>query len=165
MCEATEAQEAALAFDAVDGRVPFDRLAHTEDGAHDERVEVVPDVAFPARHRHDVGPHVGAAVGLRDSEGWHPRGGPASWRGKLASLLPQNLIRGEPPSGTRNSNNCDAASLSLLSAATGVRRERAALSSGCKPTRQPLQPEATGAAMEATKWLEHESAWRASGNP
>ena len=27
-------------------------------------------------------------------------------------------------------------------AAYGVRREKAALSSGCKPTRQPLQPEA-----------------------
>jgi hypothetical protein len=31
--------------------------------------------------------------------------------------------------------------------ATGVRREKAALSSGCNP-RQPLQPEATGAVME-----------------
>ena len=35
----------------------------------------------------------------------------------------------------------------------GVRRDKAALSSGCKSTRQPLQPEATGAAMEVTKWL------------
>ena len=33
----------------------------------------------------------------------------------------------------------------------GVRREKAALSSGASPTRQPLQPEATGAAMEVTK--------------
>jgi len=32
----------------------------------------------------------------------------------------------------------------------GVRREKAALSSGC---RQPLQPEATGAVMKVTKWL------------
>jgi hypothetical protein len=36
--------------------------------------------------------------------------------------------------------------------ALGVRRDKAALSSGCKPTRQPLQPEAIGAVM-ATKWL------------
>jgi hypothetical protein len=35
----------------------------------------------------------------------------------------------------------------------GVRREKAALSSGANPTRPPLQPEATGAAMEETKWL------------
>src|SRR5438105_11145137 len=34
-----------------------------------------------------------------------------------------------------------------------VRRGKAALSSGCKSTRQPLQPEATGAVMEVTKWL------------
>src|SRR5450756_2490988 len=37
--------------------------------------------------------------------------------------------------------------------AIGVRREKAALSSGCKPTRQPLQPEAIGAVTEVTKWL------------
>ena len=37
--------------------------------------------------------------------------------------------------------------------ATPVRRDKAALSSGCDPTRQTLQPEATGAAMEVTKWL------------
>ena len=35
----------------------------------------------------------------------------------------------------------------------GVRREKAALSSGCESTRQSLLPEATGAAMEVTKWL------------
>jgi len=35
----------------------------------------------------------------------------------------------------------------------GERRAKAALSSGCKPTRQPLQPEAIGAVMEVTKWL------------
>jgi len=34
-----------------------------------------------------------------------------------------------------------------------VRRGKAARSSGCKSTRQPLQPEATGAVMEVTKWL------------
>ena len=37
--------------------------------------------------------------------------------------------------------------------AEGVRRDKAALSSGASPTRQPLQPEATGAVMEVTKWL------------
>jgi hypothetical protein len=37
--------------------------------------------------------------------------------------------------------------------ALGVRRDKAALSSGCDPPRQPLQPEAIGAVMEVTKWL------------
>jgi hypothetical protein len=36
---------------------------------------------------------------------------------------------------------------------SGVRRDKAALSSGARPTRQPLQPEAIGAVMEVTKWL------------
>jgi hypothetical protein len=36
---------------------------------------------------------------------------------------------------------------------TGVRRDKAALSIGYKPTRQSLQPEAIGAVMEVTKWL------------
>jgi hypothetical protein len=35
----------------------------------------------------------------------------------------------------------------------GVRRERRRFSVGERPTRQPLQPEATGAVMEVTKWL------------
>ena len=35
-----------------------------------------------------------------------------------------------------------------------VRRDKAALSSGCKPhPARSLQPEATGAVMEVTKWL------------
>ena len=46
-----------------------------------------------------------------------------------------------------------SASNSPVMSEVGVRREKAALSSGCKPARQPLQPEATGAAMEVTKWL------------
>jgi hypothetical protein len=37
--------------------------------------------------------------------------------------------------------------------AWGVRRAKAALSSGCKSHPAPLQPEATGAVMEVTKWL------------
>src|SRR5947209_7982564 len=36
---AMEAEEPALALDAIEGRVPFDRLAHAGDGAHDECVE------------------------------------------------------------------------------------------------------------------------------
>ena len=39
---------------------------HAGDGAHDERVEAAPDVAFPARHGRDVGLHGGVAVALRD---------------------------------------------------------------------------------------------------
>jgi predicted transcriptional regulator len=39
-------------------------------------------------------------------------------------------------------------------AAIGVRRDKAALSSGCKShPANALQPEATGAVMEETKWL------------
>src|SRR5262252_4828835 len=37
--------------------------------------------------------------------------------------------------------------------ARGVRRDKAALSSGCKSHPATLQPEAAGAAMEVTKWL------------
>ena len=43
--------------------------------------------------------------------------------------------------------------LKLRMSVIGVRREKAALSSGCSPTRQPLQPEAIGAVTEVTKWL------------
>src|SRR5881628_178872 len=64
--EAMDAEEPALALDSVKRRVPFDRLAHAGDGAHDERVEAAPDVALPPRHGRDVGPHGGVAVGLRD---------------------------------------------------------------------------------------------------
>src|SRR3546814_7458071 len=44
----------------------FRSLAHAGDGAHDERIEAAPDVAFPARHGRDIGLHGGVAVGLRD---------------------------------------------------------------------------------------------------
>src|SRR5438105_14962293 len=64
--EAMEAEEPALALDAIEGRVPFDRLVHAGDGAHDEGVEAAADVAFPARHGRDAGLHGGVAVGLRD---------------------------------------------------------------------------------------------------
>src|SRR5712691_4031282 len=48
--DAVEAEEPALALDAVEGRVPLDRLVHAGDGAHDERVEAAADALFPARH-------------------------------------------------------------------------------------------------------------------
>jgi hypothetical protein len=42
----------------------------------------------------------------------------------------------------------------LASSAIRVRRDKAALSSGCKPhPARLLQSEATGAVMEVTKWL------------
>src|SRR6185503_9729544 len=59
-------EEPALALDAIEGRVPFDGLAHFGDGAHDQRVETAPDVALPARHARDVGLDGRVAVGLRD---------------------------------------------------------------------------------------------------
>src|SRR5207244_11465976 len=58
--------EPAVALDAIEGRVPLDGLARVGNGAHDERVEAAPDVAFPARHGRDVSLHRGVAVGLRD---------------------------------------------------------------------------------------------------
>jgi hypothetical protein len=59
-------EEPALALDAIEGGVPLDGLAHVGDRADDERVEVAPNVAFPARHGRDVGLHGNVAVGLRD---------------------------------------------------------------------------------------------------
>jgi len=60
-----EVEEPALTLDSEKRRVPFDRLAHARDGAHDKRVEALPEVAFPARHGRDVGLYGGVAVGLR----------------------------------------------------------------------------------------------------
>src|SRR6516165_1023413 len=53
--EAMNAEEPALALDAIERRVPFDCLVHVGDGALDERVEAAPHFAFPARHGRDVG--------------------------------------------------------------------------------------------------------------
>src|SRR5262249_31411786 len=64
--EAMKVEEPALALDAIEGRVPFHRLAHAGDGAHDERVEATPDIAFPVRHGRDIGLHGRVAIGLRD---------------------------------------------------------------------------------------------------
>src|SRR5580692_10988692 len=40
-----------------------------------------------------------------------------------------------------------------LMSVPGVRRERRRVPVGANPTRQPLQPDATEAVMEVTKWL------------
>src|SRR6185503_8143416 len=64
--EAMVAQEPALAFDSVEGRVPSNGLSHAGHGVPDERVEPAADVPFPARHGRDVGPHGGVTPGLRD---------------------------------------------------------------------------------------------------
>ena len=53
--EAMESEEPALVLDAVEGRVPSDRLADIGHAALDERVEVATDLAFPAWHGRDVG--------------------------------------------------------------------------------------------------------------
>src|SRR5690606_26507288 len=81
--EAMDAEEPALALDAVQRRVPFHRLAHAGEGAHDERIEAAPDVAFPARHGRDVGLYRGVAVGpgdlrvaAREESRLRGRGGP-----------------------------------------------------------------------------------------
>jgi hypothetical protein len=50
--------------------------------------------------------------------------------------------------------SADYEARSARTAAVGVRREKAALSSGCKAHPAiSLQPEAIGAVMEVTKWL------------
>src|SRR4051812_7105521 len=92
--EAMDAEEPALALDSVQRRVPFDCLAHARDGAHDERVEAAPDVAFPARHGRDVGLHGYVAVALRGlrvaaCEEGRFRGGPfgGSLRCDLSRIL------------------------------------------------------------------------------
>jgi hypothetical protein len=104
--EAVKAEEPALALDAIEGRVPFDGLVHAGDGAHDERVEAAPDVAFPARHGRDVGLHGAVAVGLRDlrvaaCEEGRLRG-PAGLRlrRRLARL---GRLRSDPPGGSVSS--------------------------------------------------------------
>ena len=63
--KAMDPEEPALTLDPVKWRVPFDCLAYARDGAHDERVEAAPDIAFPARHGGDVGLYGSVAVGLR----------------------------------------------------------------------------------------------------
>src|SRR5688572_16917971 len=64
--EAMPAEEPALALDAIERRVPFDRLVHATDGALDECIEAAADVAFPTGHRGDVRLHGSVAVRLRN---------------------------------------------------------------------------------------------------
>src|SRR5688572_17541531 len=59
-------EEPALALDAVERRVPSDRLAYIRHSPGDEVVEAASDVALPVRHRFDVGLHGLVAVGFRD---------------------------------------------------------------------------------------------------
>src|SRR5262249_33983584 len=60
--EAMEAEEPALALDAVEGRVPLHASAHVGHVARDERVEAATDVALPTGHGRDVGLHGCVAV-------------------------------------------------------------------------------------------------------
>src|SRR5215211_5998430 len=46
LSEAMKAEEPALALDAIEERVPLHGFAHAGDGAHDERVEAAPKIAF-----------------------------------------------------------------------------------------------------------------------
>src|SRR4030095_9540981 len=64
--EGVKAEEPALTFDSVEGRVPFDRLTHAGDVRNNERVKSAPDVAFPTRYGRDVRLHGSVTVGLRD---------------------------------------------------------------------------------------------------
>ncbi|KQZ87113.1 hypothetical protein ASD64_06620 [Mesorhizobium sp. Root157] len=64
--KAMKAEEPALFTGAIEGRVPFYRLAHVRDGAGDEGVEAAADVAFPAWHGGDIGLHGRFAVSLGD---------------------------------------------------------------------------------------------------
>jgi len=64
--KAMKAEEPTLALHAIEGRVPFDCLAHSGDGARDDLVKAAPKIAFPVRHGRDVGLHGGVAVSLGD---------------------------------------------------------------------------------------------------
>src|SRR6476646_3960914 len=61
-----KANEPALTFDAVEGRVPLHGLAHIRHRPADKRVEAASDRAFPARHSRDVGLHWSIAIGFCD---------------------------------------------------------------------------------------------------
>ncbi len=96
--ETVKAEEPALAQGAIEGRVSFDRLAHAGDGAHDERVEAAPHVAFPARHGRDVGLDGGVAVGLGDLRV------AACEKGRLRGVAGLGLRRGLPRLGRLRSD-------------------------------------------------------------
>src|SRR5262249_50044282 len=65
--EGVEPEEPTLALNAVQRRVPLHGLAHVGHVAHDERVDALPELALPSRHRGDVRLHRGVAVSLRDA--------------------------------------------------------------------------------------------------
>ena len=54
---------------------------------------------------------------------------------------------------SRHEDNPKPRKTDLGMTARGVRRERRRFPVGARPTRRTLQPEATGAVMEVTKWL------------
>ena len=64
--EDVEAQELALALNAVEGRVPSHCLAQFKNGAHEERVNADPEVAFPAWHSPSLGLVGGVAFAIWD---------------------------------------------------------------------------------------------------
>src|SRR5262245_21835803 len=100
LSEAMKAEEPDAVLDAVERRVPFDRLAHAGDGAHDERIEAAPDLAFPARHGRDIGLHGGIAIGLRDLR--IAAGEEYGLRSNLARDRPRSgPLRGGLPCGLR----------------------------------------------------------------
>src|SRR5690606_1252614 len=49
--EAMERDEPAVALDAIERRIPFDRLVYAGDRARDERVEASAHVPLPPGHR------------------------------------------------------------------------------------------------------------------
>src|SRR5690606_15377096 len=64
--KAMKAEKPALALDAIEGRVPFDCLVYTGNGARDHCIEPAADIALPARHRGDVRPYRRIAIGFCD---------------------------------------------------------------------------------------------------
>src|SRR5690242_17526869 len=64
--KAMKAEEPAALLDAVERRVPFHRLLHARDGADDEHIEPLADLALPARHGRDLGLHRRLAIALGD---------------------------------------------------------------------------------------------------
>jgi hypothetical protein len=91
----------------VKRRVPLHRLPHVGDVALDEGVEAAPDVAFPARHRGDVGLDGGVAIALRDlgvaaceEDGVHGRPRGDSLLAIFAELLDLSPVIAFIPIGT-----------------------------------------------------------------
>src|SRR5215472_4310557 len=82
-----EVEEPALAFNTTEGRVPLHGLAHARHGAHDERVEASPDIAFPVRHGLRCRPVRERRRRPSRSVGCRLRGGPALWRSAWLGLL------------------------------------------------------------------------------